>query len=64
MTRKFVKSSKFLTISSDHACGHTLAILPVGRASPRSLFVGSSYMDSRPAAGISRCIPIAERRSK
>ena len=64
MTRKFVKRSEFSTISSDHACGHTLAILAVGRASCRSLFAGSSYIEPRPAAGLPRWSLEGEKISK
>ena len=64
MTREFVKRSKFSTNSSDHACGNTLAILLVGRALRRSLYPDSSYIEPRPAAGISCCSLIVEKRSK
>ena len=64
MTRKFVRHSKFSTITSDHAGGHTLNILPVGRVSRKSLFSASSYIEPRPTAVISCCSLVAERRSK
>ena len=63
MTRKFVKRSKFSTISSDQA-RNTFAILPVGKASHRSLIAASSYIEPGPAAGISRCKLLAERKNK
>ena len=52
------------TISSDHECGHTLTILPVGRALRRSLFPGSGYIEPGPPASILRCSLAVERRSK
>ena len=63
MPRKFVKRSKFSTISSNHACRDTLTILPVGRGLHRYLFAGSSYIKPRPAAVILRCSLVARRRS-
>ena len=44
--------------------GHTFAILPGGRASHRSLIVGSSYIEPGPPAGISCCSLVAGRRGK
>ena len=64
MTSKFVTHSKFSTVSNDHACGHMLPILPVGRVSRGSVFHGSSYIEPRTTADISRCSLVAERRSK
>ena len=64
MTRKFVKSSKFSTVSSDHSCRNALAILPVGKALRRSLFAASSYIEPSTAASIARCGLVAGRRNK
>ena len=64
MTRKFVKRCKFSTVSSDHASGNGLAILPVGKALRRSLFAASSYIEPRTAASIAPCGLVAGRRNK
>ena len=44
--------------------GHTFAILPVGKASRRSLTAGSNYIEPGPAAAISPCSLVVGRRSK
>ena len=64
MAGKFGKRFKFSTISSGHAWENTHAILPVGKASRRSLFPGSSYIEPRPGADILCCIQVARRMSK
>ena len=64
MTRHFEKRSKFSTISGDHACGDTLAVLPVVRAWPRFMVAGSSCIEPRPPPSILCWTVVVGRRSK